>query len=142
MEESKKKPIMIGVIIACLAVAGIITYSRSGGGGGVGSISEEEVIWVKCNNPSCSTEYQMSKKAYYKYMEANADVMSPTVPPLVCKQCSEHSAFLAEKCQNPNCGIVFFNGAVPNDFSDRCPECGQSATEESRKARMREMSGG
>ena len=141
MEESKKKPIMIGVIIVCLAVAGIITYSRSGGGDSIDSIPDEEMVWVKCNNPACKAEYQMSKKAYYKNIAEIANVMSPTAPPLVCEKCGENSVFLAEKC--PKCGVVFFsNAAGPNDFSDRCPECGFSATEDSRERRKKEMSGG
>ena len=140
MEESKKKPIMIGVIIVCLAVAGIITYSRSGGGDSIDSISDEELVWAKCANKSCGAEYQMSKKAYYKNIGEIADVMSPTVPPLVCEKCSEHSIYLAEKC--PKCEVVFFSDSVPNDFSDRCPECGFSATEDSRERRKKEMSGG
>jgi len=140
MEESKKKPIMIGVIVVCLAVAGIITYSRySGSGGGVDDIPEGEMTWVKCNNPECKAEYQMSKKEYFKYIEENAQIMSPTAPPLVCEKCGKQSCFRAEKCTNPDCGIVFFSGAVPNDFTDRCPECGRSETEEIRNARKREM---
>jgi len=138
MEESKKKPIMIGVIVVCLAVAGIITYSRySGGGGGIESISEKEMIWVKCRNPSCVAEYQMSKKAYHKYIKEhpNPNPMMPIAPPLICEKCGEPSIFEAIKCANPDCGIVFFKGSVPADHADRCPKCKQSATEESREKR-------
>ncbi len=143
MEESKKKPIMIGVIIVCLAVAGIYTYSRhSGSGYTMDSIPDEEMIWVKCANDSCGATYQMSKKAYFKYIEENAQTMSPTAPPLVCEKCGEQSGYRAEKCTNPACGIVFFRGAVPNDFADRCPECGHSKTEEIRDARKRERAAG
>ena len=146
MEESKKKPIMISVIVVCLVVAGIITYSRysGGGGGGIESISGKEMIWVKCRNPSCGAEYQMSKKAYYKYIKEhpNPNPMMPTAPPLICKKCGEPSIYEAEKCTNPDCGIVFFKNSVPNDFADRCPKCGRSKTEESRKARLRERAAG
>jgi len=136
MEESKKKPIMIGVIVVCLAVAGIITWSRhGGGGGGVDSISDEEMIWVKCNNPACKAEYQTSKKGYLKYVSDHANPMAPTAPALICEKCGEPSVFRAEKCMNPDCGIVFLRGVVPNDFADRCPECGRSETEEIRKRR-------
>ena len=136
MEESKRKPIMIGVIIVCLAVAGIYTYSRSGGGGGtVDSIPEGEQIWVKCANDSCGATYQTGKRAYFKFIEDNAQPMSPSAPPLTCEKCGEQSGYRAEKCTNPACGIVFFRGAVPNDFADRCPECDQSETEEIRNRR-------
>jgi len=137
MEESKKKPIMIGVIIACLALTAIIIIGRrSGGGGGIDDIPEGEMIWVKCNNPNCKAEYQMSKKAYFKYIKEHADPMASTTPPLICKECGELSAYRAEKCGNPDCGIVFIQGSSgPGEPADRCPKCGFSATEESRKRR-------
>ena len=136
MEEGKKKPIMIGVIVACLALAALITFSRRGGsGGGIKDISDEEMVWVKCNNPNCKAEYEMGMKAYFEYIQENMDPMAMVAPPVVCKSCGEKSVFRAEKCQNPDCGIVFFRGSVPNDFADRCPECGRSETEESRKRR-------
>jgi len=143
MEESKRKPIMIGVIVLCLIAAGAILWGTGGGGGGtVDTIPEGELIWVKCANDSCGATYQMSKKAYFKYIEENAQTMSPTAPPLVCEKCGEQSGYRAEKCTNPACGIVFFRGAVPNDFADRCPECGHSKTEEIRDARKRERAAG
>ncbi len=136
MEEGKKKPIMIGVIVACLVLAALVTFSRrGGGGGGIEDISEEEMIWVKCNNPNCKTEYEMGKKAYFEYIQEHMDPMAMVAPPVVCKSCGEGSVYRAEKCQGPDCGIVFFRGSVPNDFADRCPECGRSETEEIRKRR-------
>jgi hypothetical protein len=63
MEDSRKKPIMIGVIVVCLIVAGLITFAkRSGSKSGIDSIPDEKMTWVKCNNPSCKAEYQMSEK--------------------------------------------------------------------------------
>ena len=137
MEESKKKPIMIGVIIVCLALIAIIIIGRrSGGGGGVDSISDEEMIWVKCGNNSCGAEYETGKKAYFKYINEHGNPMAPTAPALVCEKCGEPSVYRAEKCENPDCGIVFIQGSSgPGDFADRCPKCKQSATEESRKRR-------
>ncbi len=144
MEESKKKPIMVGVIIACLVLAAIIVIGRrSGGGGGIDSISDEEMIWVKCNNPVCKAEYQMGLKAYHEYMLEHANPMAPTTPPLICKKCGESSAYRAEKCENPDCGIVFIEGSSgPETFADRCPKCKQSATEESRRRRKAAMEAG
>ncbi len=144
MEESKKKPIMIGVIIACLLLAAIVIIGRrSGGGSGIDSIPEGEMIWAKCNNPNCKAEYQIGLKAYHEYMREHADVMAMTAPPLICKECSEASVYRAEKCENPDCGIVFIQGSSgPGDFADRCPECKQSATEESRKRRKAAMDAG
>jgi hypothetical protein len=90
-------------------------------------------IWAKCNNPACKAEYQTSKKGYFEYVEEHANPMAPTVPPMVCEKCGKQSVFRAEKCMNPDCGIVFLWGSVPNDFADRCPECKRSETEENRK---------
>jgi len=136
MEESKKKLIMIGIIVACLALAALITFGwRVGSGGGIEDISPEEMIWVKCNNPDCKAEYEMSKKDYFKYVQEHIDPMAMVAPPVICKECGKASCYRAEKCQNPACGKVFFRGSVPNDFADRCPYCGRSETEESRKRR-------
>ena len=103
----------------------------------IDSIPYTKVIWVLCRNDECKDEYQMGFMEYFKYMEANANPMVLTVPALTCKKCGELSAFRAEKCTNPTCRKVFFWGIVPNDFADRCPECGHSETEENRKRRKR-----
>jgi hypothetical protein len=141
MDESKKKPIMIGVIVVCLVAAGAIFYATSGGGGGgLEDIAEGEQIWVKCNNKACGVEYQMGKKDYFKYVQQNIDPLASSAPPLVCQKCNQKSVFRAEKC--PNCGKVFFYGAAgAGDFSDRCTYCKFSATEESRK-RAKAAAGG
>jgi len=139
MEDSKKKPIMVGVIVVCLALAAVITISRhTGGGDSMESISDDAMIWVKCNNPACKAEYQMGKKDYFRYIEENIDPRAESVPPLICTECGKPSAYRAEKCGNPDCGIIFFRGIVPNELADRCPECGYSATEESRKRNLAE----
>jgi len=100
---------------------------------GIESISPEETIWVKCQNPDCKAAYQMGKRAYFKYIEEHADPMSPSAPALVCKKCGKESIYRAEKCEK--CGLIFLRGTVPNDFADRCPKCGRSETEEQRKRR-------
>jgi hypothetical protein len=143
MEESKKKVVMIIVIVVCLGVAGAIFIGGRGSGGGtIDDISDAEQTWVKCLNKSCNAEYEMSLKEYFKFVTANANPMAPTAPALTCETCGEPSIYKAEKCQNAACGKVFRSGAVPNDFPDRCPTCKQSATEEIRKARKKEMAGG
>ena len=142
MEEGKKKAIMIGIIVACLALVALITLGRrGGGGGGIADISPEEMMWVKCNNPNCKAEYEMGKQAYFKYVEEHMDPMAMVAPPVVCEECGKESVFRAEKCQNADCAIVFFRGSVPNDFADRCPECGRSETEESRSRRAADRAG-
>ena len=137
MEESKKKPIMIGVIVVCLVVAGLFTYARRGGGGGIDSIPESNMTWVKCSNPSCKAEYEMGQKAFYKGQQERLNPMARTTPPLTCEKCSKDSLFQAVKCANPACGMVFIRSiAGANDHFDRCPKCGQSETEEIRKRRL------
>lgn len=139
MEEGKKKLVMFVIIVACLGIAGAITVmTRSGSSGsGIEDLDPTEMIWVKCGNEVCDAEYQVGKQAYYIYLRDNRDPMAMTAPPMVCNECGEESVHQAVKCEN--CGIVFFKGAVPHDFADRCPECKHSATEENRKARKRKQ---
>jgi hypothetical protein len=138
MEESKKKPVMIGVIVVCIIVAGLITFARrGGGGGGLESIPDDKMTWVKCSNPNCKAEYQMSEKAFYKAQKERSNPMLRTSPPLTCEKCGKDSLFQAVKCANPSCGIVFIKGiAGPGDHPDRCPNCGHSETEDIRRKRM------
>jgi hypothetical protein len=97
-----------------------------------------DAIWVKCKNPNCGAEYQMSQTAYYKYLGKHRDPASPKTPSPVCKICGQESIALAVKCEK--CGSVFFKGAVPHDFADKCPKCNYSKTEEERKkARQQEQ---
>ena len=141
MEDSKKKPVMIGVIVVCIIVAGLITLARRGGGdgGGINDIPEGKMTWVKCSNPSCNAEYEMSEKQYVKDMQERFNPMSRTQTPLICEKCAKESLFQAVKCANPSCGIVFIKGiAGPGDHPDRCPKCKQSETEEIRRNRLAE----
>jgi len=137
MDDSKKKPIMIAVIVVCLGVAGAIAYLQSGGSeGGIESLPDDVMTWVKCRNPDCKAEYQMSEKEYLKEMQKriNPAAMMST-PALICQKCNKPSVYQAYKCGNPSCNTVFFANSVPNDFPDRCPACKRSETEEIRKAR-------
>ncbi len=142
MEESKRKPIMIGVIVVCLAVAGLITYFTYSGGssGGIEDIPAEEMMWVKCSNKACNAEYQINKRDYYQFLKEHANPLG-SAPPMACKKCGKESIYAAEKCGNPQCGIVFFENSVPGDFADRCPKCGRSETEEIRKKRLAGQAG-
>jgi hypothetical protein len=132
-----KNTVYIVVIVLCLVLAAVIAYKyifSSGGSGGIDDISG--TTWVKCNNPKCKAEYQMELKDFYTATQERMTPMAMSTPPLICEKCGEPSAFRGEKCQNPDCGIVFIRGVVANDFQDRCPECKRSETEEIRKRRM------
>ena len=133
MEESKKKPIMIAVIVMCLALAGAITYiTNTRSSGTVESLKRGQLTWLKCRNPDCGYEYQMDLKDYFIYVRDHQEPMSLTAPAIVCPKCGEKSVYKAEKCEK--CGLVFELGSVPPpDFADRCPECGYSKTEAKRK---------
>jgi hypothetical protein len=134
------------VIVVCFVGASVLAYKyifTSGSGGGIDDIPEGRMTWVKCNNPNCKAEYQMGLKAYHKYMEEHATNPMAPAPPLICKECGKPSVYRAEKCENPDCGIVFIEGSSgPGDHADRCPKCKQSATEESRKRRKAEREAG
>ena len=137
MEDSRKKPIMISVIVVCLVVAGLITFARRGGGsGGIDDIPDDKMTLVKCNNSSCNAEYEMSEKQYFKQMQERFNLMARSTLPVTCEKCGKDSVYRAVKCVNPSCGEIFFRDSVPNDIFDRCPKCKQSATEESRKRRL------
>ena len=131
MEESKKKSIMIGIIIVCLILAGVIfsKYLRPGGSGI--DIKRGQMIWLKCRE--CRAEYQIDNKDFLEYVREHIDPMQMAQPALVCEECGEESAYRAEKCEK--CEKVFFYGAVRNDYPDRCPdrECSFSKMEEIRK---------
>lgn len=129
MEDSKKKIVMAGVIIASLFLAIGITFLTSSKDDGVNSIKSGQIIWVKCKNQDCAAEYQVDKREYLKHLEEHGDPMAPEPP--VCKQCGKKSIYRAEKCEQ--CGLIFFVGSVPKDFADRCPQCGYSRTEELRR---------
>ncbi|HIJ72277.1 MAG TPA: hypothetical protein HPP87_13125 [Planctomycetes bacterium] len=140
MEERKKKTILIAVIVACLALAGIITYATYPRQGGIPGHFSEQMTWVKCANPDCNQAYQITKKEYFEYIDENADPRSPATPPLICNQCGLPSVYRAFKCENENCGTVSFygSGSKPGDFQDRCPKCGHSNTQESRNKSRQE----
>jgi len=135
MEESKKKKILIGVIVVCLVAACVIFWrTRSGAEiGGAASLKRGKLIWVKCNNPDCGAEYQIDRKDYFQQIEEKqqSHAASLVAPPLECKECGKASLYRAVKCEK--CGKIFFFESVPNDYGDRCPNCGYSKIEEDRK---------
>jgi len=124
MEESKKKLIMIGIIVVCLAAAAII-YVKNMSRDGRGRTSAGATMWVKCTNPDCGAAYEMSESEHIEWVRESAYSTGPV--PIRCEKCGEDSAYQAIKCEK--CGTVFVMGTVPDDFADRCPECGYSETE-------------
>jgi predicted RNA-binding Zn-ribbon protein involved in translation (DUF1610 family) len=133
MDESKKKPIMIGVIVVCLVAAGLIAYQSGGGKVGKPTRFKKEPTWVICRNPNCKAQYEISKWDYFDYIEKNADPRSMMAPALPCEECGEESVYRAAKCEKEECGLVFEVGWKRGDYEDRCPKCGHSQIERERK---------
>jgi len=136
MDAGQKKPIMIAIIVVCFAAAGAITYftrpPKSTGGG----INADTLIWLKCNNPACKAEYQVTLGEYREMVKEQLYMDdSDRLPAATCQKCGKPSAFKAIKC--PKCGTLFFEGqAGPHDYTDRCPKCKYSAREEELKKRQ------
>jgi hypothetical protein len=131
MQDSKKKLFMIGIIVVSLASAAAVTFFVRDVSYGIDSIGKDEKILVKCSNPDCNAEYEMSKREYYEFLQKNVNPMSGATPPLVCEKCKMESIYRAVVCES--CNSTFFYGEVQSDFKDRCPKCGVSKTEEMRK---------
>lgn len=134
-----KNTIQILIIVVCFIVAGLLAYKFIFSSGG-SQISDDEMTWVKCNNPACGAEYEMGLKKYYDEVQekASANPLAMSTPALTCQKCSKNSVYRAIKCEN--CGNVFIEGiSGANDLPDRCPKCKHSAIEDSRKARLGEQ---
>jgi hypothetical protein len=136
MDEDKKKPIMIGVIVVCFIAAGAI-YLKTRPDTGTGDIPDylaKQEVWLKCRNPDCEHEYQIVKKDYYaqvkEFRAQNPGVVA--VPGLTCPNCGEPSCYEATKCEK--CGTIFEKGTKRGDYEDRCPKCGYSRIEAIREA--------
>jgi ribosomal protein L40E len=134
MEEGKKKMIMIGIIVVCIAAAVIITVAThsTSSQDGVGSIKPGTMIWIKCRK--CDNAWQMDRKDYYDYIEKYR--VGFHVPGIECPKCGEKEGYKAEKC--PKCGTVF--ETPTSGLPDKCPKCGYSAMEERRKKARGETS--
>ena len=131
MEDAKKKPMMIGIIVVCLSVAAYITFS----GGEVEKevIAEGATIWMKCANIKCNggtTVFEMDLQEYRDFQKDN--ILEETTPGAICPKCGKPSAFEAIKC--PSCGNVFLlDEAGSKEFPDKCPKCQYSKREEAKK---------
>jgi len=131
MEESAKKRILLGIIVVCFVTAGAITLLTRPRKGGIPESFATVMTWVKCRNPACEAEYQITKKQYFEYVEKHDDPSMGEAPPLICKKCGEHSVHRAVKCEN--CGLVFEMGTIRGDYQDRCPKCRHSKLETNRQ---------
>lgn len=132
MDEGMRNKVMIGVVVVALGVAGVIAARSLGGNSGGATLKGD--LWLKCSNESCQAEYEISKKEYaeiVRNIQSPGMMMPGAAMAVPCQECGQETAYRAFKCEK--CGTIAYMGGVPNDFMDRCPECGYSATEEQRK---------
>ncbi len=131
MDESKKKKIMIGIIIACLVLAGTMFIVTNIGGGTTGLNRPVQMLCTECEAGYEMTAGKFKEQMEEKMAEGGADpmTMGPTVRPiaLTCPECDEDAAFLAVKC--PECEYIFVRGEAGYGYPDTCPECEYSAIE-------------
>ena len=131
MEESKKKVMMAVIVVVCFVAAGVMTWKYTlGSDEGTIKIGDK-TIWLKCRNPECEHAWQMDLRKFLDHKREQLQAKGPGQHPVTCPTCGEESGYEAMKC--PDCGFVFERGSVPNDLPDRCPECGYSETEASKK---------
>jgi predicted Zn-ribbon and HTH transcriptional regulator len=128
-----KNAIYGGIILVCLIVAGIVVFAtRSGGSGGIGSLSNDNQKWVICL--ACNASYEMGERDFWEQLkEKSAEIANPRLAArLTCQKCGKDAVVEAIKCEK--CGEVFPKGVVQGDYQDRCPKCKFSAMEARRNA--------
>ena len=133
MEGSKTKKLII--VIACLAVAAVVTFvfNKPFAGGG-GNVLGKGALQMLCVNEKCGKAFEMSRDRFKKEVEeSGAAAMMPTIQPaLKCPYCNEQSAFMAKKCKK--CEEVFIADHTLVG-GDKCPKCGYSESEEMRNSK-------
>lgn len=135
MVENGKDLAKIGLIAACVMIAGVVTWrSVSGGGGptGIESIDAGQTVLTRCANPDCQFQSEMNKRVYsdetLKLLRQHPNLSHP---PLECSKCGKRRVFRVDLCLK--CDHVFKHGGTPNKPADYCPECHYSQSDEDRK---------
>ena len=105
MDSDKAKTIIAILAFGAAILLGFWAWkSRAGNTAGMGSVPEDETVWVKCSNKACAASYEMALKDYY--MKVDEKVTYSGVPPIDCEKCGKASVFRAIKCKS--CGQVIF----------------------------------
>ena len=134
MAENGKDLTKIGLIAACVVIAGVIAWRSFSGDGptGIESVDAGETVLTRCANPDCQFQSEMGKRVYFQaVLELQRQKPQFSHPPLVCPECDENSIFRVVLC--PKCDHVFKHGGMRNEPADRCPECRYSQSQEDRK---------
>jgi ribosomal protein L37E len=127
------KKVAIPVIVGCLVLAAVITFTMRSGNANLVADLKGKTVWLKCNNPNCGAVYQIPAIDYAVAIEKKQTDDVSVILGLKCQKCGEDSAFRVEKCEK--CGNVFpFSAGAFGDFADRCPSCGFSKTEQMRQS--------
>lgn len=140
MDDDKKKKLMIAIVVVCLVLAVGITVITNSGGSSRG-YDKNKKMTLMCVNPDCEAVYEVTIEEYRKTMMESSGggmMMMMEMGPMAveCKECGEKSAYVAEVCEK--CGEVFIPDYTdPEDYPDRCPECGYSKMEERYSKRKR-----
>ena len=134
MDESKKKQIMISIVVICLVLATVIAIVNFMGGRSGGGSRSTGPVPLLCVNEECGNEFEMDREELTQQMMKSGALMGPMgmgPQALTCPECNEQSAFQAVKCNK--CQASFIKDYSSGDFPDRCPECDYSAIEEARE---------
>jgi DNA-directed RNA polymerase subunit M/transcription elongation factor TFIIS len=132
MDEAKKKPMLIGIIVVCLSVVAAMFFVTRPGKRGIPDDFKKETIFLLCRNSSCKAFFETNKYAYYKfgedYVKAN---LGSSVPLFKCEKCGQESCVEGVKCAK--CGQIFEMRWKRGAFADQCPKCGYSKIKEERE---------
>ncbi len=134
MVENGKDLTKVGLIAACVVIAGVMTWRSVSGGGptGIESVDAGEMVLTRCANPDCQFQSEMEKRVYFEAVLAlQRQKPQFSHPPLVCPECDKNRVFRVVLC--PKCAHVFKHGGLQHNAADRCPECRYSQSEEDRK---------
>jgi len=134
MDDDQKKIVKIVVVIVCMILAAVLSFTLGNFGGGKKG-AETDMRYLVCEDPDCggSTGYDMEQwRALLGTLE-NPRVSMHTA--FTCDKCGEDSAYQGLKCQK--CETVFLRD-TENSFQDKCPGCGHSESEERLKKRDKE----
>ena len=81
--------------LAAVVVAYKFIFSSSGSMG----ISDDEMTWVKCNNPECKADYEIPLNTYLEEVKKRTNpFMMTQTPGIMCEKCSKVSVYRIVKC--------------------------------------------
>jgi len=129
MEESSDKVVPIVFLIICLAAAAGIVHNIYFNKKTSPAIEARRTL-MKCSE--CGEVVEMDVKEFQRKWEKLMRQTDPEQPPIFdCPKCGNKTLKPARIC--PKCGEIFIEDMFSKGFADKCPKCGYSAAEESRK---------